>query len=80
MDIQKLVLKNFDVKKFKFGCNHPACKSKPDKEILIYEYATKKGLVKLYVCKKHSDISGFMKKIKAGSSKLIEKSVRNMGR
>ncbi|MFH0832556.1 MAG: hypothetical protein V1900_02460 [Candidatus Aenigmatarchaeota archaeon] len=72
------VAKKFDVKRLKNRCNHLQCKRRPEKEVLIYDYKTKKGLIKLYLCKWHMDVSEFMESIR-DPKKIIEKSVKDLG-
>ena len=73
MDIRDVILKMFDIKKFKYKCNQPYCEREPKKEVLIYEYKGKKkiGLAKLYLCEEHSDIRELLSELRRIEPKLI---------
>jgi hypothetical protein len=81
MDTRNFILKNFEIKKFKYGCNQPYCDKKPKNEIMLYEYIRKKktGLAKLYLCEEHSDTKKLLSILRSIAPKMtIESKV--MGR
>lgn len=81
MDIRDVILKMFEIKKFKYKCNQPYCDRKPKNEVMLYEYIRKKktGLAKLYLCEEHSDTKKLLSALRRIAPKMtIESNV--MGR
>ena len=81
-ELRNLILKGFDIRHLKAKCNHPSCSSKPEKEVFIYEYTTKRkiGIATLYVCATHMyDANSIVKKIKLISpSAIIQSKIGNV--